>query len=109
MQMFKRYSTFILAALMATLIGCAGDPTSKSTGEVVDDAAVTTRVKTALIRDNDVNANDVEVETYKGTVQLSGFVEDREDIDRAEELASNVDGVREVRNDLRYRGDAGGN
>lgn len=107
MQIFKRYSTFIFAALLATLVGCAGGPNQKSTGEVIDDAAVTTRVKTALIRDDQVDANDVEVETYKGTVQLSGFVEDREDIDRAEELASNVDGVREVRNDLRYRGDTG--
>jgi len=106
MQIFKRFTTVVFAALLATLVGCAGGTTSQSTGEVVDDAAITTKVKTALIRSDEVDANDVQVETYKGTVQLSGFVRDREDIDRAEELASNVDGVRQVRNDLRYRGDA---
>lgn len=108
MQILKRFSTLFFAALLATLVGCAGSETSKSTGEVIDDAAITTRVKTALIRDENVEARSVEVDTYKGTVQLSGFVDEREDIDRAEEIASNVSGVREVRNDIRFRGDAGG-
>lgn len=105
MQIFKRASTILFAALLATLVGCASGPNSKSTGQVIDDAAITAKVKTALIRDDSVNANAVNVETYKGTVQLSGFVDDREDIDKAEELATNVSGVRDVRNDLRYRGE----
>lgn len=104
MQIFKRFTTLFFAALLATLVGCAGSATEKSTGEVIDDAAITTKVKTALIRDDEVEAHDIDVETYKGTVQLSGFVDSRDDIDRAEELASDVNGVKEVRNDLRYRG-----
>lgn len=107
MQIFKRFTTVLFAALLATLVGCAGDSTSKSTGEVIDDAAISTKVKTALIRSDDVDANDIQVETYKGTVQLSGFVDEEGDIQEAEELASNVSGVREVRNDLRFRGDRG--
>ncbi|HEX6928956.1 MAG TPA: BON domain-containing protein [Gammaproteobacteria bacterium] len=105
MKIFKLVIPVFLAALLAALAACAGGGTEKSTGELIDDAAVTARVKTALIRDDSLDANDINVETYKGTVQLSGFVDDRSDIDEAEELASNVEGVRNVRNDLRYRGD----
>ena len=105
MAIFKHFGTLFFAAIFATLVGCAGNDTNKSTGEVIDDAAITTKVKTALIRSDEVDANDVNVETYKGTVQLSGFVNEREDIEAAERLAANVNGVRDVRNDLRYRGD----
>ncbi len=103
MQNYKSFLTFIFAVVLATVVGCAGTDSRKSTGEVIDDAAITARVKTALIRDDTLNASDINVETYKGTVQLSGFVESREDTRKAEEVAGNVSGVVNVRNDLRVQ------
>lgn len=105
MHTHKQFLTFIFAVTLATLVGCAGGESRKSTGEVIDDAAITTKVKTALIRDDTLSAFDINVETYKGTVQLSGFVESDEDVERAEEVASRVGGVVKVRNDLRVQSD----
>ena len=105
MQTHKHFLAFIFAVMFATLAGCAGGESRKSTGEVIDDAAITTKVKTALIRDDTLSAFDINVETYKGTVQLSGFVESREDVERAEEVAGGVRGVVNVRNDLRVQSD----
>lgn len=80
--------------------GCAGSSTSQSTGEYLDDSAITAKVKTELIRDPVVKARQVEVETYKGHVQLSGFVDTDEQKARAAQIAQTVSGVREVKNDL---------
>lgn len=104
MHTMKRFAVPILAAMLAVAAGCAGTESQKSTGEYIDDAAITAKVKTALIRDDSLNANSINVETFKGTVQLSGFVEDREDIGAAEDVASGIDGVVNVRNDLRVKG-----
>lgn len=105
MKIFNRFTAIAFTAALATAAGCASSETGKSTGEYIDDAAITTKVKTAFIRDDTLDANDINVETYKGTVQLSGFVDSREDVREAEELASNVEGVVEVRNDLRVKSD----
>lgn len=75
----------------------------KSAGEYVDDAAITTKVKSAFIRDNEVKALDIKVETYKGVVQLSGFARNNNEIERAGELARGVAGVKSVRNDIRLK------
>ena len=104
MQTMKRFSTVFFAAMLATLVGCAGGETSKSTGQMIDDASVTTRVKTALIRSDQVDANDVNVETYKGTVQLNGFVDSRSEASAAESVAMQVEGVNDVQNNLRVKG-----
>lgn len=105
MKILDRFSTLFLAALLATLVGCAGSGTQKSTGEFIDDAAITTKVKTALIRSDEVDANDVNVETFKGTVQLSGFVDSREQMRMAEDIAEDIEGVRAVQNNLQLRTD----
>lgn len=80
--------------------GCAGTATRESTGEYIDDAAVTTKVKAALVKDPLVSALDVKVETFKGTVQLSGFVDTAEQKARAEQIAAGVGGVAGVRNNI---------
>jgi len=80
------------------LAACGGSPTKESTGEFIDDAAITTKVKTAFVEDKAVKAANVKVETFKGTVQLSGFAESGKEIDRAAEIASKVPGVKSVRN-----------
>lgn len=93
----------VAGALAALVAGCAGSRTSQSTGEAIDDAAITTKVKAALVRDPVVSALAINVETYKGTVQLSGFARNEEERTRAVELARGVDGVKAVRNDIALR------
>ena len=91
-----------LAAVLggAQLAGCASSPSHRSAGGFVDDAAVTAKVKTALARDKDVSALDVSVTTYRGVVQLSGFVDSEAEARKAGEVARGVSGVRDVYNDL---------
>jgi hyperosmotically inducible periplasmic protein len=88
------------AGLVALQSGCASTPTSESTGEYVDDAAITTKVKAAFIKDDYIKSFDISVETYKGVVQLSGFVNNAEQKQRAAEVARGVAGVRDVKNSL---------
>lgn len=83
-----------------TLAACAGSPTTKSTGDVVDDAWIATKVKAKLVEDPMVKARDIQVETFKGTVQLSGFADSQSEIDRAVELAASTTGVKSVRNNI---------
>jgi osmotically-inducible protein OsmY len=85
----------------APLAGCSSTPTSRSAGQFTDDAALTAKVKTALARDSQVPAHDVNVTTYRGVVQLSGFVSNEDVARRAGEVARGVGGVRDVYNDLR--------
>lgn len=92
-----------MLCLAAGLTACAGNPTRESTGEYVDDSAITARVKTAMIGDKDVAARNISVETFKGTVQLSGFVDTTDEKDRAAALASNVRGVRSIQNDIKVK------
>lgn len=80
--------------------GCAATSTRQSTGEYVDDAAITTKVKTALVRDDSVKALEVKVETFKGVVQLSGFVDTAEQKEQAGRLATSVPNVVEVKNNI---------
>ncbi len=84
----------------AQLAGCASNPTSRSTGRVFDDAAITAKVKLALARDRDVPSHDVNVTTYRGMVELSGFVQDEKVAQKAADDARNVAGVSQVYNDL---------
>jgi osmotically-inducible protein OsmY len=82
------------------LLGCAGSRTRASTGEYIDDSAISTKVKTALHADEDVSGFQVNVETFKGVVQLSGFVDTAAQAQKAEQIARRVEGVEEVRNNL---------
>lgn len=103
MRMFRTFAISLLAVLGAwQLGGCAASPESRATGQVVDDSSITARVKTALAKDASLaTARDVNVTTYRGVVQLSGFVESDQMKQRAESVARQIDGVRSVENDLR--------
>ena len=94
--------TLCVAPLVAGLVvsGCAGDRYHESTGESIDDSATTARVKSALGDDNQFKYGDVHVTTFKGTVQLSGFVDVREARNRAGDIAKNVEGAKEVQNNI---------
>ena len=90
-----------LALFAATNIaGCAATSTSESTGEYVDSAAITSKVKAALLGDSGLKSFAIEVDTFKDIVQLSGFVNSEQVKARAGEIAGGVSGVRSVRNDL---------
>ena len=84
-------------------MGCAGTATRESTGEYVTDSWITTKVKTALVEDPRVKATEVNVETYRGTVQLSGFVSSDSAMNQALQVARGVKGVTGVKNDMRIK------
>jgi hyperosmotically inducible protein len=94
--------TFIVACAGSVpfISGCASTATRQSTGEYVDDTAITTKVKAAFVRDEAVKALDVKVDTFKGVVQLSGFVDTAVQKERAAQLARAIAGVVEVKNDI---------
>jgi osmotically-inducible protein OsmY len=91
------------ATLALALVGCGGTPTKSSTGEYFDDSVITSKVKTKLLADPDVKGTAVDVEVFRGTVQLSGFVRSEQERDKAELLARQVAGVQDVKNDLLLR------
>ena len=104
MKIAQRHITAAFTAAVAiTAVGCSSNPTSKTAGEYVDDAMITTKVKAAFAADPTVKATEVNVETYKGDVQLSGFVAEPRDAQRAVEIARGVQGVTSVKNDIRVK------
>jgi osmotically-inducible protein OsmY len=86
--------------LVATFAACASTRTHESTGEYVDDSAITTKVKALLAEDNFLRSFQIGVETYKGTVQLSGFVNSQDAVNKAGEITRSVKGVTSVKNNL---------
>jgi osmotically-inducible protein OsmY len=85
---------------IAALVACASTSKQSSTGEYVDDSVITTKVKSLLAEDDFLKSFKISVETYKGTVQLSGFVNSQQAVDKAGQIASSVKGVKSVKNDL---------
>jgi hyperosmotically inducible protein len=92
--------TLLVLLALAVLAGCASTQTQESTGEYVDDAAITAKVKSAIFDDPALKVFDIGVETFRGTVQLSGFVNSAEIRSRAAVVAHRVSGVKSVKNDL---------
>jgi osmotically-inducible protein OsmY len=101
--MAKRFFGFFLALMMVSLVGCASGPKQEGTGEYVDDSVITTKVKTAIFQEPNLKSAEINVETYKGVVQLSGFVSSAMASARASEVARTVAGVKSVKNDLRLK------
>ena len=93
----------LVCVLGGVLVGCAGTTKQESTGEYIDDTVLTSRVKSALLNDPNVSGLAVNVETFKGIVQLSGFVKTVAERNRAVQLARAVPGVRQVKNDILIR------
>ena len=92
---------FVLVMLMmVAFAACASTSKQESTGEYVDDSVITTKVKSLLAADDFLKSFEISVETYKGTVQLSGFVDSQKAIDKAVEITRSVKGVKSVKNDL---------
>ncbi len=103
--MNKRYriSAFLSLIALSAVVGCAATQTHESTGQYVDDGAITTKVKAAIFNDASLKSAEINVETFKGRVQLSGFVRSQANIDQAVADAGAVGGVTSVKNDMRLK------
>lgn len=104
MKWFKALSAACVAAVVSvSLVGCAGSSTKESTGGYIDDTVITTKVKTALFNDKDIKSSEISVVTFKGRVQLSGFVTSQTIANRAVQITSGVTGVKSVENDMKVK------
>lgn len=111
MKQFKYIPAIILAGVLTATLGCASTTkkadtsTSKkeSAGEYIDDSVITAKVKAAVLNESTLKSSEINVETYKGMVQLSGFVSSEADIGKAVEIARGVKGVTSVKNDMRLK------
>jgi hyperosmotically inducible protein len=108
MKMKRKMHLSLLAAVLSAglaLGGCAATDTQRAAGETIDDSVITAKVKAALIDNDIVDAGEVNVNTYRGVVQLSGFVDSNDEKTQATQATKAVDGVKEVRNDLKVQGE----
>lgn len=96
--------SLLVFVILVTSLGCASTPTQEGTGEYIDDSAITAKVKTAILQEPTLSSAEINVETFKGVVQLSGFVGSGAEINKAVEVARRVSGVKSVRNDMRIKG-----
>lgn len=102
-QLNKYFSALFLGVLLVSFLGCASTAKKEGTGEYVDDTVITTKVKAAIFNEPTLKSTEINVETFKGVVQLSGFVSSNADIDKAVSLTRNVKGVVSVKNDMRLK------
>lgn len=102
-QLGKYLSACFLAIALVTAMGCSSTQKQEGTGEYIDDSVITTKVKAAIFNEPTLTVAEINVETFKGVVQLSGFVNSRADIDKAVQVARGVSGVRSVKNDMRVK------
>lgn len=101
MRKFNVLVRFLLSLLfILSIAGCAGSKVSESTGEYFDDSMITTKVKTTILGDSRLKLLDITVTTFKGAVQLSGFVDSKDAADRAVQLVRGIGGVKVVNNSL---------
>jgi osmotically-inducible protein OsmY len=103
MSMLKRFSALFIVALMVSALGCASQSEPQSPGAYMGDSWITTKVKTAIFNEPSLKVAQINVETYKGVVQLSGFVDSAASQAKAVEVARAVQGVTSVKNDMRLR------
>ena len=100
----RRFFKFLASlALITAFMGCAATQKHESTGEYVDDSVITTRVKSAIFSESTLKTLQINVKTYQGVVQLSGFVDSAQSISKAGELARRVEHVKSVENDLHIK------
>ena len=103
MRRLRGFGILVLTIVLVSAWGCGATATREGTGEYVDDSVITGKVKTAIFNDSSLKVNEINVETFKGVVQLSGFVRSQADIDKAVQVARGVAGVKSVKNDMRIK------
>lgn len=99
----RKYAQLFGALALAATLGCASTTTQEGTGEYVDDSVITVKVKAAILGEPTLKSAEINVETFKGVVQLSGFVSSREAESRAVVVARSVAGVKSVKDDMRLK------
>lgn len=102
-QLGKYLSAIFLAITLASFVGCASTSKQSGTGEYIDDSVITAKVKAAIFNEPTLKATEINVETFKGEVQLSGFVSSQASMNKAVEVARSVKGVKSVKNDMRLK------
>ena len=103
MKQVKLVSAVFMAVLLVSFLGCAGTSQKEGTGEYVDDSVITTKVKAAIFNEPSLKVAEINIETFKGVVQLSGFVSSQDAANKAVTLARGVSGVKSVKNDMRIK------
>ena len=102
-QLNKYVSAVFLAVTLASTVGCSSTPQKEGTGQYIDDSVITAKVKAAIFDNPTTKATEINVETFKGVVQLSGFVISQDAANKAVELTNSVSGVKSVKNDMRLK------
>jgi osmotically-inducible protein OsmY len=102
-QIGKLLSAIFVAVSLVSVVGCASTPQKEGTVEYIDDSFTTTKVKAAILNEPGLNSAEINVETFKGAVQLSGFVKTQAEIDKAVAVTRGVGGVKSVKNDIRLK------
>lgn len=95
-----KLATILMALAIFPIVSCAPTRSTESTGQYIDDSAITTKVKNAILQDPELKTLEIHVVTYKDTVQLSGFVGDSRMVAHAGSVARDVEGVKTVQNNL---------
>ena len=103
MTYYNKFIVVFFAILLASLTGCASTKGQEGTGEFVDNVVITTKVKAAIFNEATLKVFEINVETFKGSVQLSGFVSTQTDIDKAVEVVQQVKGVKSIKNDIQLK------
>jgi hyperosmotically inducible protein len=103
MKLINLFGSFFLVILLVSFLGCAPTATKEGTGEYIDDSVITTKVKAVILKEGSLKSTEINVETFKGVVQLSGFVNSQADINKAIEVTRNVKGVKSVTNSMRIK------
>ncbi|MBI3524342.1 MAG: BON domain-containing protein [Betaproteobacteria bacterium] len=102
-QLGKYLSALFAALVLVSVVGCASTSTKEGTGEYLDDSVITTKVKAAIFNEPTLKSAEINVETFKGVVQLSGFVSSQTAANKAVEITRGVKGVNSVKNDMRLK------
>jgi len=103
MKQLKYFSALLCSLMVMSFLGCASTPKQEGTGEYVDDSVITAKVKTAIFNKPNLKVSEINVETFKGVVQLSGFVNSKATENEAIEVARGVPGVKSVKDDMRVK------
>lgn len=104
MTLIKKISVLIFSGVLISLAACAATETKESTGQYVDNSVLTAKIKTAIFNEPSLKSSEITVQTFKGEVQLSGFVSSIEQTNKAVEVAKAIPGVTSVKNDMRVKG-----
>ena len=103
MKQIRYLSGLLVPVALVLALGCASTATHEGTGEYIDDSVITSKVKSAIFNEPTLKSAEINVETFKGVVQLSGFVNSQSDINKAVQVAQSIAGVQSVKNDMRSK------